>query len=93
LHNGVLEIIDFDRRKQRRKIADGVKACAGSPQTNSVYAVMQDRRVCRLDAVSGKRLVELGEVTQESVVLVVRTSKKYSNAAPPHLCAIARAAE
>ena len=71
LHNGVLEIIDFDGRKQRRKIADGVKACAGSPRTNSVYAVMPDRRVCRLDAVSGKRLVELGEVTQESVVLVV----------------------
>ena len=70
-HKQGLEIIDLDHSKMRRKIADGVKACVGSPRSNTVYTLMLGGRLCRLDAADGKELAVLGEVKQENVRLFI----------------------
>ena len=70
-HNRGLEIIDLDGKKKRRKIADGVKACVGSPRSNSTYAVMLDGRLCRLNAADGKEQALLGQIKQEEVRLFI----------------------
>ena len=70
-HKDGLEIIDLDGGEVHRKIADGVKACVGSPRSNTVYALMLDGRLCRLDAASGKEQAVLGEIKQEAVRLFI----------------------
>lgn len=71
VHEDVLEIIDLDRSSVHRKIAKGVKACVGSPRSNTVYALMLDGQLCRLDAASGKVRAVLGEIRQENVRLFI----------------------
>ncbi len=70
LYETGLEIIDLDKTDKRRRIAGGIKACAGSPRTRAVYAVMQDGQLCKLDASSGDRLAVYGEIEQEYVSLM-----------------------
>jgi WD40 repeat protein len=70
-HRKGLQIIALDQSKKRRKIADGVKACVGSPNSNTVYALMLDGRLCRLDATDGKAQAVLGEVKQEEARLFI----------------------
>jgi WD40 repeat protein len=71
LSGNTLRIIDLDNSKARRKIAEGVKACVGSPRSNSVYVLMENGQLCRLDAASGKVQVVLGEVRQDNVRLLI----------------------
>lgn len=71
VHKDGLEIIDLDRSKVHRKIAEGVKACVGSPHSNTVYTLMLDGRLCRLDATTGKEQAVLGEIRQETVRLFI----------------------
>jgi WD40 repeat protein len=69
LHEGRLEIIELERPELRRPLAEGVKACVGSPATSSVYALMADGGLCRLDAGSGKVLAIVGTIDDEEVQL------------------------
>ena len=71
LRKDALEIIDIDGNNTRRSIADGVKACVGSPRSDSVYTAMLNGQVIRLDATSGKVLAVLGEIRHDRVSLFI----------------------
>jgi WD40 repeat protein len=57
--------------REWRIVAEGVRACVGSPSRREIYAVLDDRRVCRLDADSGQVLQVLGESSQDAVTLSI----------------------
>jgi WD40 repeat protein len=71
VYDNVLEIIDLDRSDVRRRIAEGVKACVGSPRSNAVYALMLNQQLCRFDAASGDVQAVLGEIRQDHVRLLI----------------------
>jgi len=71
LHDNVLETIDLDDGNARRTIADGVRACVGSPRSKSVYALMLNGQLVRLDAMSGAVLSVLGNLQQDNVRLMI----------------------
>lgn len=71
LSAGVLKIVKVDDPKSHTTIADGVRACIGSPNEYSVYALMSNNQLCRLDASSGEVQSRLGEITQEHVSLLI----------------------